>query len=1212
MDESKAIELVKQIIAPQNLNAIELETVRGTVRGDSYKSIAIALEPTRRGNKKYTEIYIKEVGQKIWQMLSDRLARRVTKKNLVGVLLSYTDTRSDLKVMNPQQSDWSAAPEPIEFYGREAEITQLEDWIEDGCRVIGILAMEGTGKTALARKVADRVADRFERRIWRSLFNAPTLSTLTSDLMQALEINPTSGNQSSIEGLIADLIDYLSTHRILLILDNLESILQGRVEAGEYRASYSDYGLFFTSLARRDRQSCTILTSREKPRSIGLLEAENERTVRSLPLGGLSLESGAQLIYACGCPTLPPDIWQEVHSHYNGNPLALKMATNAALDLTGGNVLELMPSLRRGEFPFANIRDIIDRQIQRLSPSERQILYWLAIEWEPVTLPQLEANLIPGNDISLPAALQSLSRRSISLLKVGQWITPPVAIECALRRLIEKWTIELSQPEIPTNDRDLQQRYQLLNSHTIVQGSARSYLYEWQRESMLKPLLDRLIPAWESPAKLEQHLRQLLAQWQSLESIPLGYLAGNILNLLLELHPDRRIAHLDCSFLPIWQANLVDANLNQIDFTAASFDRTAFTKSFGGIISIALTPQGDRFATGDAHGKIYLWGLESGRRLVNYTEHLNWVRSIAFSPDGLLMASASDDRTVKVWSVDTGSCLATLRSPSYNLRGVKFTPDGTAITMGCDDGTIRFYTRQSLLDLPRELDLERDCARKITAHSSWVFAIVYNRDGSQFATVSRDGTAKIWDADTGVCLQVLPHQFWVVRCSFSPDGRHLITSGFSGDLCLWEVATGTQIAKIDTEQGWVWSIGYSPDGRSIVTAGEDGTIRFWSDRGLPIYTISAHHDRLWAATFAAGGDILITGGEDRSIKIWDLKRGRCARIINGYGNWIKSISLSPAGDRLISGHCDRSLRVWDLTNFPHLDRTPLHQLEGHHESISRVCYSPDGRYLASSSLDGGICLWRGKDFRLVLEDHIPVAGKIALGFSRDGQKLIAGGGDTQIYMWDTATLTREPSLGRHHQRIHCIATSTHTGIVATGSEDSTIKLWNLDTRTCIQTLVGHPGQVFCNLNFSPDGNYLVSCSVDSTIKLWNTFSWESIAMTTDHQGFVLDAAFAPDSRTLYSASCDRSIRAWDLASLQPMQTYRAHDNWVWDLEIDPQRSLLFSAGEDESIVVWDRDRGLPIHRWCVPKPYAGTNITNAAGLLPGQKANLKILGAIEQ
>ncbi len=277
----------------------------------------------------------------------------------------------------------------------------------------------------------------------------------------------------------------------------------------------------------------------------------NPKLVRSITIDGIAPAAGHQLIQSFGCSPLPEQIWQEVHAHYGGNPLALKIAAITAVELTGGGekVLELYPLMKEGKLRFRNIDDVLERQFDRLSELEQQLVYWLAIEREPVTGAQLRSNLVlndraPGDVID---AMQSLSRRCIITCQDRNWSIQPVMMAYITSRSIDLFVTELSA-DLPLVLSDLQQQFCHLNTYAIVQAQAKDYLRQTQTQYILLPILDRLLAVFPDRdslpetlrERLSRHFQAILTAWKTLAPIPAGYLAENILNLTIELDANDR------------------------------------------------------------------------------------------------------------------------------------------------------------------------------------------------------------------------------------------------------------------------------------------------------------------------------------------------------------------------------------------------------------------------------------------------------------------------------------------------------------------------------------------------------------------------------------------------------------------------------------------------------------------------------------------------
>ncbi len=573
MDVNRAIAIIESILAPKSLNHVQIEIVRGAIDGSSYQQIVdttkvdtLASQQAREtgletiDSGKYKIGYVKTTAAQLWQLLSQRLDRKVSKDNLAAMLLWYVkqsaatamesqiEIGEDLPRRDIQQSRVNLSLDD-DFYGRTEEIVILTNWcVVERCRLILLIGMGGIGKTTLAGEIATQLSSKFDRIIWRSLVNAPSIRLLCVDLLQSLSPQSLVDLPDTLGGQIELLIASLRQDRCLLIFDNVESILAGQVQCGQYLADYDGYNRLFRAIGELPHHSCAILTSREKPHTITRLEIVNPQLVKSLNIDGMTPTAAHQLVQSHGCPELPDWMWQEVHAHYDGNPLALKIATIAAVEMTGGleeKMLELYPLMKSGKLKFQSIDDSLNRQFDRLSEIEQQLVYWLAIKREPITGKELRANLFtyaPGEIIN---ALQSLARRCVAVcanasrdrLHQRKWSIQPVMTACVTRRLIDRFVAELA-PDLLRNIliTDLPDRFFYLNHYAIIQPKAKDGIRQTQRQLILQPTIERLMTTWSRPVDLSQYLQQISSAWQDLDPPLPGYLVANVVNLLMELN----------------------------------------------------------------------------------------------------------------------------------------------------------------------------------------------------------------------------------------------------------------------------------------------------------------------------------------------------------------------------------------------------------------------------------------------------------------------------------------------------------------------------------------------------------------------------------------------------------------------------------------------------------------------------------------------------
>ncbi|WP_338076304.1 WD40 repeat domain-containing serine/threonine-protein kinase [Chlorogloeopsis fritschii] len=286
------------------------------------------------------------------------------------------------------------------------------------------------------------------------------------------------------------------------------------------------------------------------------------------------------------------------------------------------------------------------------------------------------------------------------------------------------------------------------------------------------------------------------------------------------------------------------------------------------------------------------------------------------------------------------------------------------------------------------------------------------------------------------------------------------------------------------------------------------------------------------------GEILASAHDDKTTKLWDLSIKKLICTLAGHEQAVKSVAFSSDGEILATASDDKKIKLWNVNT-----REQIFTLVGHTNSVKSVAFSLDGKTLASGSWDKTVKLWNvktGEEICTLVGHQLQVS---AVAFSPQSQLLASASYDRTIRLWDISSfnslhLDREKfkncpfySLSSHTWAVLTLAFSPDGKILATGSDDNTIKLWDVNTGQVIRTLQGHSWSVLA-VAFSADGKALISGSRDNTIKIWRVSTGEEIATLTGHEDSVFAVAVSPVAQLIASGSRDKTIKLWELGQQQ--------------------------------------------------------------------------------
>lgn len=492
----------------------------------------------------------------------------------------------------------------------------------------------------------------------------------------------------------------------------------------------------------------------------------------------------------------------------------------------------------------------------------------------------------------------------------------------------------------------------------------------------------------------------------------------------------------------------------------------------GKVFTLDVSPDGATIAAagwfgpsaGDSppYGDVRLFDLRSGR-LVSVLKGNPWVvHDVAFSPDGTRLAAAGQEGFVYLWKKDESGAWqpeTRLDGDSLRIEKIAFAAGGTRLAAVTADYGIRLWDLAGMgpIDMPDAAVLEDVPVR----------ALAVSPDGSLFATGADDGRVHVWRTDDGGLADTVPQRgFAVGALAFAEAGGALIVS-----------------------------CGYRCAGRF-----EQTVWRFGTGEGAPH---AGHDDTVWASAASPDGTLVATaGGSRKDIRVWNPATGETVAELKGLGEPVMAVGITPDGGAIAWGGEDPcpDLAACPERQSPLADVMPLPaegrfferpRVAGDVAGFGRAVHARAGWSLVASAGDGSPVPNDVLDVRRDGTTLHRIANDASSGFLHaaftllsDDRHLVTGGSDGTLTLHDRETGGYVTTLADGHTgEIHAMAEAPRAGLLVTGSDDQTLKLWNLKTRRLVATFFFAGGEfiVWVPQGYyysSPDGDALVGWHVN--------------------------------------------------------------------------------------------------------------------------------------
>ncbi|HYG76376.1 MAG TPA: PQQ-binding-like beta-propeller repeat protein [Planctomycetota bacterium] len=456
-------------------------------------------------------------------------------------------------------------------------------------------------------------------------------------------------------------------------------------------------------------------------------------------------------------------------------------------------------------------------------------------------------------------------------------------------------------------------------------------------------------------------------------------------------------------------------------------------------------------------------------------------------------------------------------------------------------------------------------------HADAITCIVPIQNGTRLLTSSRDGTARLWDAQTGAEIRRFTHakdDVWSVAAL--PGEHRMLTGGEEKSVSLWDLNSGVRLKRFEGHEGYVFRVAVLPQTQQIVSTSKDKSLRLWNiTSGETEKTFKGHTSDVYGVAATPDGKTIVSASSDNSVRVWDVASGQERMKLAGHAKSAHTVIVTADGKRAISCGSDKTVKAWDLS-----DGKEVWNYDAGND-VNVVALSPDGKSIAATA-ETTMRVLNVEDGKERLKISVNADYNWPVAFSFDGKEVFSGG-DNLIYKWNAQTGARlfpAPDDSNHRGGVRCLALLKDGKLLSAG-QDGKLHVWSRAGTDAEHLENWMADKSIYALAVSPDGKLAAAGGDAKQIWIWSTHDGKLVREIVS-ESTVYGLCFAAGGRRIIGVGSNRRGAIWDAASGEKLCTIEGHTDDLNGVDVSPDGLLAAVASRDHTIGIIDVMTGKPI------------------------------------